>query len=80
MPCTKLSVVPVDPALLERMKKFGGGEWVFRLRTGTPINAGNALRRYLQPVAKELGITLDGGQDFRHTLTTTLRRTAFTRR
>ena len=66
--------LPVDPALLERMKKLGSGEWVFRSRTGTPINPGNALRRYLQPAAKGLGISLGGWHDFRHTLTTTLRR------
>jgi integrase len=66
--------LPIDPALLERMKKLGSGEWVFRSRTGTPINPGNALRRYLQPAAKELDISLGGWHDFRHTLTTTLRR------
>ena len=66
--------LPVDPALLERMKKLGSGEWVFRSRTGTPINPGNALRRYLQPAAKELAISLGGWHDFCHTLTTTLRR------
>lgn len=46
---TSERALPVDPALLERMKELGKGEWVFRSRTGTPINPGNALKRYLQP-------------------------------
>jgi integrase len=71
---TSERTLPVDSALLERMKKLGEGEWVFRSRTGTPINPGNALKRYIQPAAKELGIALGGWHDFRHTLTTTMRR------
>ena|SRR2546422_11702001 len=37
------------------------------------INPGNALKRYIRPAAKALGITLGGYHDFRHTLSTELR-------
>ena len=70
---TSQRTLPIDPALLARMKQLGEGEWVFRSRAGTPINPGNALRRYLQPAARDLGIFLGGWHDFRHTLTTTMR-------
>jgi integrase len=47
---------------------------VFCSRTGTPINPGNALKRYVRPAVKELNISLGGWHDFRHTLSTTMRR------
>ena len=71
---TSQRALPIEPALLARMKQLGEGEWVFRSRAGIPVNPGNALRRYLQPAAKDLGIFLGGWHDFRHTLTTTMRR------
>lgn len=43
-------------------------------RDGTPLNPGNILKRYVRPIAKELGIQLGGWHDFRHTLTTELLR------
>jgi len=66
--------LPIDPILMTRMEKLGKGEWVFRSRTGTPVNPGNALKRHVRPAAKELGISLGGWHDFRHTLSTKLRR------
>lgn len=66
--------LPVDPALMARIKALGEGEWIFRSRAGTPINPGNALKRVIRPVAKEIGIHLGGWHDFRHTLSTTMRR------
>ncbi len=66
--------LPIDPILMARMAKLGKGEWVFRSRTGTPVNPGNALKRHVRPAAKELGISLGGWHDFRHTLSTKLRR------
>lgn len=66
--------LPLDLNLLERMRKLGNSEYVFCSRVGTPINPGNGMKRYVHPVAKELGIELGGWHDFRHTLTTTLRR------
>lgn len=66
--------LPIHPALLALIERLGPGEWVFRSRAGTPINPGNALRRVLRPVANELGIHLGGWHDFRHTLSTTMRR------
>ncbi|MGO9843888.1 MAG: tyrosine-type recombinase/integrase [Candidatus Acidiferrales bacterium] len=56
------------------MKSLGQGEWVFRSRSGTPVDPKNAANRYLRPVAKELGLTLGGWHDFRHTLSTQLLR------
>jgi len=66
--------LPIDPMLVERIEKLGRGEWAFRSRSGTPINPGNALKRYIRPVARQLGIQLGGWHDFRHSLTTTMRR------
>jgi len=66
--------LPVDPSLMARLEALGAGEWVFRSRTGTPINPGNALKRILKPVAKGLGIELGGWHDFRHSLCVNLRR------
>ena len=47
---------------------------VLRSRAGTPLNPGNVLKRYVRPVAKQLKIEIGGWHDFRHTLSTTLRR------
>jgi integrase len=52
----------------------GQGVWVFRSRSGTPIDPKNAANRHLRPVAKELGLALGGWHDFRHTLSTQLLR------
>jgi integrase len=66
--------LPIDPILVARMEKLGKGEWVFRSKTGGPLNPGNALRRHVRPAAEKLGISLGGWHDFRHTLSTKLRR------
>jgi integrase len=66
--------LPIPHVLLERMRALGGTEWIFHSRKHTPINPGNALKRYIRPVAKKLGISLGGWHDFRHTLTTGLLR------
>lgn len=66
--------LPIPALLLERIRSLGGKEWVFRSRENTPVNPGNALKRYIRPVARELGISLGGWHDFRHTLTTGLLR------
>jgi integrase len=66
--------LPIPAALLKRMRALAGQEWVFRSRENTPVNPGNALKRYVRPVAEALGIALGGWHDFRHTLTTGLLR------
>ncbi len=66
--------LPIPKSLLLRMQMLGSDGWVFRSRKGTTINPGNALKRYIRPIAKELGIPLGGWHDFRHTLTTGLLR------
>jgi len=54
--------------------QFASREWIFQSGAGTPANPGNALKRYVRPAATELGITLGGWHDFRHSLSTNLRR------
>ena len=67
--------IPIPPALLERMKALGDtGEWIFHARGGAPLNPGNALKRYIRPVVKELNINLGGWHDFRHTVATSMLR------
>jgi len=61
--------------LIARIRRLGAGHrWVFHTRKDTPINPGNALKRYLKPAAAALNIKLCGWHDFRHTLTVTLRK------
>lgn len=65
--------LPIPTALLARLETLGReSEWVFAAENGSPVNPGNALRRYVQPVARELGIALSGFHDLRHTLATDL--------
>ena len=71
---TSARKLPISIALMSRMRQLGNGEYIFRSEAGTPINPGNALKRYIRPVAKNLGIALGGWHDFRHSLTTQLRR------
>jgi integrase len=66
--------LPVDPKLKERMLQIAGSEWIFSSEAGTPVDDGNALRRYIRPACVKLGIKLGGWHDFRHTLTTRLRK------
>jgi integrase len=62
--------LPIPASLLSRMRLLGDGEWVFRSQSGTPVNPRNALKRYVRPVMKGLGIEIGGWHDFRHTLAT----------
>jgi integrase len=66
--------LPIAADLLARMRQLRGKEWVFQSRDGTPLNPGNVLKRYLRPAAKKLKIAIGGWHDFRHSLTTTMRR------
>jgi integrase len=59
--------LPIDPILMARMEKLGQGEWVFRSRTGTPVNPSKALKRRVGPAARDLSISLGGWHNFRHT-------------
>jgi integrase len=56
------------------MRQLGNGEYIFRSRGGTAVNPGNALKRYVRPAAQGLGLQIGGWHDFRHSLTTHLRR------
>jgi integrase len=65
--------IPIPTRLITRLKGLGRvSEWVFNSRSATPLNPGNALRRYIQPTAREIGIPLSGFHDLRHTLATDL--------
>jgi integrase len=66
--------LPIPDLLLSRMRSLNSTDWVFCSREGTSLNPGNALKRYIRPVAQELGIALGGWHDFRHTVTTRLLR------
>lgn len=67
--------LPLDAWLLERIRGLGADhEWVFRSEAGTPVNPGNALKRYVRPAAEAVGVKIGGWHDFRHTLSTGLRR------
>lgn len=68
--------LPIPAVLIERMRALGdaGSGYIFRARAGTPVNPGNALKRYIHPVAKELGIAIGGWHDFRRTVATKLLR------
>jgi integrase len=66
--------LPIPHALLKRMKALHGSDWVFRSHAGTPVNPGNALKRYVQPAVRELEIKIGGWHDFRHTLNTRMRK------
>jgi excisionase family DNA binding protein len=73
-------LVPLDAPehheLVLRMRNLGEGhKWVFHnQRADTPLNLGNARRRYLHPACAKIGIKVGGWHDFRHTLQSKLRR------
>jgi integrase len=74
----KEQVLPLDSPehadLVRRLRALGAGhEWVFNSRKGTPINPGNARRRYLHPAAEAIGIKVGGWHDFRHGLQRAMR-------
>jgi integrase len=74
----KEQTVPLDAPehaeLVRRLRAISADhEWVFCSRTGTPINPGNARRRYLHPAAEAIGIKVGGWHDFRHALQKTMR-------
>ena len=58
--------------LLDGLRSGEGDGWIFRTRVGTPLIPRNALRRYVHPAARLLGIPLCGWHDFRHALATWL--------
>jgi integrase len=65
--------LPIPAALLTRLKTLDhASEWVFSSKRGSPVNPGNVLRRYVQPLARKLEIRLSGFHDLRHTLSTDL--------
>jgi integrase len=66
--------LPLPGALISRMRALKNSEYVFSSRKGTPVNPGNALKRYVAPAAEKLGIELDGWHAFRRTVATRLLR------
>ena len=74
-PKSKKSVrrLPIPEELVQRLKKLQTKDWVFQARNGSPLNQTNVLKRYLRPAVEELGITLGGWHDFRHSQSTVMR-------
>jgi integrase len=68
--------LPIPDALRSRLFSVSGREWIFESpnSTPTPVNPGNALKRYIRPAVRSLGIKIGGWHDFRNTLGTTLRK------
>jgi len=65
----------VHADLIRRIRELGvGKKWVFQSRAGTPINSDNFRRRFLHPAAAVVGVKIGGWRDFRHTLTSMMRR------
>ena len=58
-----------------RMAKFTGeNDFVFSIRTNSPINLKNAVERHVKPACRLLGIPVVSWHDLRHTYTTWGRR------
>jgi integrase len=57
--------LPIPEALHSRLLSISGREWIFESANGTPVNPGNALKRYVRPVVRSLGIKIGGWHDFR---------------
>ena len=68
----------LDPDMVARIgtlhSQFAKSESMFQSEVGTPIDPRNALNRYFRPAAAACGIRVSGWHDFRHTLSTNLRR------
>jgi integrase len=64
----------VSEELKERMLRIAGSEWIFVSSTGNPVAPQTATRYYIRPACRRLGITHTRWHDFRHTLTTNLRK------
>jgi len=47
---------------------------MFQSEAGTPIDPKNSLNRYVRPAALSIGVEIGGFHDFRHTLSTNLRK------
>jgi integrase len=66
--------LPLPEDLIARLRTLSNQGWVFQASNGAPLNPRNALRRHVRPAAKALGLEIGGWHDFRHSLTTRLRR------
>jgi integrase len=66
--------LPIPEVLCSRLFPISGREWIFESANGTPVNPGKALKRYVHPAVRSLGIKIGGWHDFRHTCGTILRK------
>jgi integrase len=66
--------LPLPEQLIERLRRLGREGLLFKSQSGTALNPGNTLKRYLRPECEKLGIELGGMHDFRHTAVTQLLR------
>jgi integrase len=66
---------PVHADLVKKLRELGGDhEWIFRSKNGQPLNVGNARRRKLHPAAAKAGVKVGGFHDFRHTMSSAMRK------
>jgi integrase len=63
-----LPTLPDD--LIERLRTLDRSGLLFKSESGTALNPGNMLKRYLRPACEKLGVKLGGLHDFRHTAVT----------
>ena len=68
--------LPLPMVLVERLEglRSKDSDLIFRARNGSPINPGNALKRYVRPAAEGLGFQFSGFHDCRHTAITQMLR------
>lgn len=62
--------LPIPDTLPSRLFSIAGRDWIFESGSGTPVNPGNALKRYIRPAVRSRGINIGGWHDFRDTLAT----------
>ena len=70
----EVSIGPVAPRAIEEWSKRarfrGQDDFMFGIRTNTPIDLHNAVARYVKPACETLGLPAVSWHDLRHTYTT----------
>jgi integrase len=73
-------MVPVPVTLktmMETLRETDGDDWIFRSRTGLPMNHQMSLKRKVKPALRKLKLPNIGWHDFRHTLITWMGKAKF---
>jgi len=64
-------------AMMETLREGDGDDWIFKSRTGLPMNHQMSLKRKVKPALMKLRLPDIGWHDFRHTLITWLAKAKF---